>query len=879
LADTALQSITVTEAGNVPPVFAVIGNFSVDEAQQLVINVSATDPDGSVAPSLSLSTTLSHYTFLDNGDGTGTLTYNPTYFDAGTDTLNFVALDFGTPQRTGSAISVVTTVDINQPPTITAPGPFSVRADQLLQFVVTATDSTDPNPAHRVLLSAIGLPANASFTDNGNSTGTFSFTPTEAQAGVIAMTFLAVDQGTPQLSATLPITITVVVQNHPPVIAAIQPQIVTEGELLTINVSATDVDGTIPTLDTAQAPEGSNFVDNGDGTGVFTFTPDYYGHTRLTSVIFKAYDGIDVTRTNPVLIQINDAGNQAPYFDSIPAPSITEGETLTQVVTASDPDRDPLILAIDASVMSLPPHASFVDNGDGSGTFTFSPDFTQSGFYDIYLAVFDGPVDGTATLADTVIMTVGVIEFGNHAPELAAITNPTTAETLTLNFGVSATDIDGDSVVLLTGALPANATFTDNYDGTGSFSFSPDYTQQGTHDIWFIASDLTDADSQLVTITVIDVNLPPTVFTSDNPTIYEGDTLLYVVEGFDGDGTIPLLDAVLSGADTLATNMTFVDTRDGFGTLRFVPGPTQGGLSTNPTRYNIVFTAADETYPDSVAIAPTVVIRVVDRNFPPVLTFPFGGSGPFTIAEGTTLEVISVVTDVDMVSDFPGMQIENPPDSNYTFAYNSALGRGTFTFTPDFTQDGLYTVRFIATDERAAADTVDMTITVTDAGNQTPTFVQSMEDTLRVPINYVYDIVVEAYDPELDSMTLTADPIIPGAVWANNGDGTWTYSFVLDSSGLGEVLSITFVATDYPAQTTATMVVYSVGVSFLRGDLDQDNIYTVNDLAYMIDYLFRAGPPPVVEEAGDIDKDGGVTIGDLSYLIFYMYKNGPAPLP
>ena len=51
--------------------------------------------------------------------------------------------------------------------------------------------------------------------DNGNSTGTFSFTPDATQAGTVAVTFLAVDQGTPQLSTSLPVNITKVIIKRP----------------------------------------------------------------------------------------------------------------------------------------------------------------------------------------------------------------------------------------------------------------------------------------------------------------------------------------------------------------------------------------------------------------------------------------------------------------------------------------------------------------------------------------------------------------------------------------------------------------------------------------------------------------------------------------
>jgi len=880
LADSEFVDITVIESGNVAPAFDSVGNFVIDEGDSLIINVTATDPDGGETyPALSVSTTLDNYTFVDNGDGTGTLVYRPDFFNAGVDTVNFLAIDFGTPQMTALAVSEITTVDVNQPPVIEPVGVFGVIVNNLLQFTITASDLTDPDTSHHLTLSNLGLPANATFTDNGDNTGLFRFIPDSTQVGLHTVSFLALDQGSPQLSVVLAVDINVVAGNIAPVLDPIGPQVTTEGQTLTINITALDPDGPPPAIEISDAPEGATLVDHGDGTATFSFTPDYYGQQRLTSVTIKAFDGISVAK-ELVLIQIYDAGNQAPVFDSVPNPSVIEGDSLVQGFTAYDPDRDPITLTLDESVVALPLNASFVDLGQGEGEITFYPDFNQSGIYDFYIVAWDGPEDDSTSLSDTIVVTVDVVEFGNHAPVMDLIADRTVYEDSTLAILVAASDLDGDPLVLSTGSLPTNATFVDNSDGTGIFSFSPDFDQAGSYQVMFYITDGTVTDSQLVNIDVIDVNRAPFVFAPGySYTIYETDTLTLTIEGFDLDGTTPILSAHLSGVDTLATNMTFVDNYDGTGTLTFIPDYDQGGSESVPYDYSIMFRATDGVYSDDWQEDAPVVVGVIDRNKPPEVTFPQpGGPGPYTINEGEWVSFYIAVVDDDAISP-PSLTAENMPDSNVSFTYDPVSQVGEFYFTPDFVQAGTYLVSFIATDDRGASDTGIVHIDVLEAGNQPPSFGSDLPDTLMVPTGYEYQITVAPFDPESDSISVEAYPMLPGATWAEQADGTWLYSFSADSASLGTVYEITFVVTDYPGLATDTLITHPRIVAFLRGDLDSDNIYSVNDIACLIEYLFREGPPPAVLEVGDVNGSGTVTIGDLSYLIYYMFRNGPQPVP
>lgn len=68
---------------------------------------------------------------------------------------------------------------------VTAPTRLTALENQTLSFSVMAADSQ----SRHVSLSATGLPAGATFFDNGDNTGTFTWTPTGSQGGSYLITF------------------------------------------------------------------------------------------------------------------------------------------------------------------------------------------------------------------------------------------------------------------------------------------------------------------------------------------------------------------------------------------------------------------------------------------------------------------------------------------------------------------------------------------------------------------------------------------------------------------------------------------------------------------------------------------------------------------
>jgi len=121
---------------------------------------------------------------------------------------------------------------------------------------------------------------------------------------------------------------------------------------------------------------------------------------------------------------------------------------------------------------------------------------------------------------------VSIIVTGtNLLPVLDPIGNRSVAEGGNLNFGVTASDADGTIPVLTTSTLPANATFVDNSNGTGTFNFNPDFTQAGLYPVTFYASDGVAIDSEVVAITVTNTNQVPILATIGNKSVAEGANL------------------------------------------------------------------------------------------------------------------------------------------------------------------------------------------------------------------------------------------------------------------------------------------------------------------------------------------------------------------
>ncbi len=68
---------------------------------------------------------------------------------------------------------------------------------------------------------------------------------------------------------------------------------------------------------------------------------------------------------------------------------------------------------------------------------------------------------------------------------------------------------------------------------------------------------------------------------------------------------------------------------------------------------------------------------------------------------------------------------------------------------------------------------------------------------------------------------------------------------------------------------------------YQRGDVAEPtdgNVY-VNDLIFLVNYIFKSGVEPSCHKTGDcaVPLDGNIFVNDLTYLVNYIFKSGPEP--
>jgi len=65
---------------------------------------------------------------------------------------------------------------------------------------------------------------------------------------------------------------------------------------------------------------------------------------------------------------------------------------------------------------------------------------------------------------------------------------------------------------------------------------------------------------------------------------------------------------------------------------------------------------------------------------------------------------------------------------------------------------------------------------------------------------------------------------------------------------------------------------------YTAGDVNQDDSINILDILYLIDYLYKGGPPPANGNQSDPDASCEIDILDITYLINFLYKGGPGPV-
>ena len=155
---------------------------------------------------------------------------------------------------------------------------------------------------------------------------------------------------------------------------------------------------------------------NKTGPGQVAVTPqmaEYYCGDSVTltatpspNFFFTGWSGDLTGAENPLTFTIEKntvvtatfSNNPPPIVEPIPDKTVSLNELVTFAVRATDPGGTTVTLTANG----LPQGATFVDNGGGTGTFTWRPSISQSGEYTITFIASDGNGQGSQTVLITV---------------------------------------------------------------------------------------------------------------------------------------------------------------------------------------------------------------------------------------------------------------------------------------------------------------------------------------------------------------------------------------------------------------------------------------------------------------------------------------------
>ena len=737
-------SITVTPVNRPPSV----PNYSVSTPRNVWINgaVVGTDPDGDLL-TYSLLTASTDGTATVNSDGSWT--YEPNAGFVGADVFT-VLVDDG---HGGTAIStvLVNVIFVNTPPTVpnyTA----SIPEDVPVNGTVVGTDPDGDVLVYSLFTNAI----NGTVIVNGD--GTWAYTPAGNFNGTDSFSVLVSDSrgGT----AVSTVSITVISVNDNPVVGNYSVS-TAQNTAVSGTVVATDPDGDILTYSLLTPPVHGTAMVNPDGTWTYTPAPGYSGPDSFSILVSDPHGGTAASTITVTVVPVSDRVTVPNYTASTLQDTPVNGQ-----VAGTSLDGNPLAY----SLLSAPTNGAAVVNSDGTWAYTPGSEFRG---VDSFSVLVTDTVTGNTAVS---VVTITVIPV--NRPPVVPDYNVSTPENAQLNGTVRGSDPDGDLLTYNLQTPAQNGTILVNANGT--WVYTPNTNFVGADSFTVLVSDGQGGTAvSTVNITVVEVNIPPTVPDYTVAT-FQNTPADGRVEGEDVNGnplTYSLFTPPANGEAAVNSDGTWTYTPDlnytGTDTFSVLVSDGRGGTAVSVIRITVE--------------GQTDVITVPDYDVATQANVPVSGQVQGTSSLGRPL-TYSLLT-----PPLHGPAIVNPD--------------GTWTYTPALDYVGTDAFSVLVSDGLGATAVSVINITI-----------ESPVDIITVPD---YDVSTTANVPVSGQVQGTSSlgrpltyslltPPLHGTAIVNP-DGTWTYTPALDyvgadafsvlvSDGLGAtVVSIVRITVGSPA--------------------------------------------------------------------------------
>ncbi len=422
-----------------------------------------------------------------------------------------------------------------------------------------------------------------------------------------------------------------------------------------------------------------------------TLTPSEIYRALENSAIDMSTAGYDFD-TGFGLIQADVANaalaNNAPVIIPIASQAASTGDAaLVFALSATDSDAD----AIAFSQVGMPGYCALTDIGGGSGDITCTVTGSDFGRTAVVVTATD---NGTPARAHS--QGFYVIANPNSPPVLTGIGAQGMDDNANLNFALTASDPDGDTLAFAFPTLPSFCIPTDNGDGSGSIDCNPGYNNTGVYAISVAAVDngvpsLNDGEG--VVLTINNVNRDPVLASIGPKGMNEGTVAVINVSATESD--IP--DAVTFSSAGEPSFCSFVDNLNGTAALTCSATFADAGI------YDITITATDSF---AGSDGETFALTVSDVNLPPVVDF-IGNR-----AISNTDVLIVPVSSTDPEGDTITLSDSGLPGFCGSIADNGD-GTGSITCTPGGANNGTYNnLTATATDDGVGTLSTDETFTL-----------------------------------------------------------------------------------------------------------------------------------------------------------------------
>jgi hypothetical protein len=719
--NTAEKELTVIQ--NYPPSFNLVPrDTNLLLGSVVSFSASAADPDGDV-----VNFTMLHapeggipVPALSTSDTNVSFQYSATV--AGIDTFRFIVTD-----PFGDADTARWRVFVRSPGDST---PLFTTDTKTLPKIVLALDTVrvtvhaiDPN--NQPIVYSILRETMPSGMTIDSLSGTIVWTPAESDTG---NRLVIVRAGNGRQFDSLEWRLTVLSYDYPPVLSFPGNQTVNESQLLQITLHATDANNDPLDFSFGSTfPAGArldsnrfNWIPADSDAGVYTVVFVVRERNRNPSLTDSAVISITVNNVNqpPVLVNpgtITGVVNQAMTF----------------TLSATDPDGNTLIFS-----MNNAPSGSSL-NGN---RFTWTPTFSQSGTVYVNFIALD---NGTPPLSDTITVALRV-NSANGAPTLANPGNKTVNETQLLQFNLAASDPNNDSLIYGMINAPTGATLSGN-----TFSWRPTYTQSGTYSLSFVVRDNVSpplSDTQIIVITVNNVNAPPVMISPGNKSINENQKLGFFLQATDIDNN-PITYSMANGPSGAYINGNWFE---------WTPSFSQAGT------YRVTFYAMDNGIP-ALRDSQAITITVIEVNRTPVFT----DSAARSVLETQRLSFQLLAYDPDG-TEVRYVSTNLPAGATLTV-------QGIFSWTPTYDQAGTYPVKFIVRDttnpNAILTDTATIRVTVNNL-NRPPVFTDSTPHTVNEGQTVAFQLL--STDSDGNALNFVASNLPTGAALTQAGAFSWT---------------------------------------------------------------------------------------------------------